>query len=98
MELYYIMANGEKEGPYPLTKLKEMQAEGIINMNTQVWNPDSNSWGPIAAILQPSTNSIQLPAKAPRTPTITNQRLPNTQPPYLNKSLSPTFLCPTARW
>lgn len=43
---YHVYVNGQQQGPYAISKLKELKAQGALSKGTMVWTEGMSDWGP----------------------------------------------------
>lgn len=67
--LYYIARDGEQQGPYTVTQLRNMWQSGTITAHTQYWFEGAASWQPlirIRTLLEGEQGRAPAPAPAVR--------------------------------
>lgn len=50
MESYFVVVNGQQEGPFSASQIRSSMAQGIYNGATLVWSQGMSDWQPISAV------------------------------------------------
>jgi len=69
---FYLLVNGKPHGPFPIDKLRQQVASGVLRPGTQVSN-DGFTWRPVETVMAepgPITSLSERPAQTAHTPSV----------------------------
>lgn len=71
-ENYYAVINGNRQGPFSREALENHLKEGLVNLDTWVWEPSQPDWLPLAELLEielpPPPDQVDPPAETVSSP------------------------------